>query len=201
MVNLKNFRDFIQNGVNASNDMSNYSTNAINNPSDFFNNLMQNYQNSSLFTQKYNDMTNLANNRNMANGKYGSMQTEQDINRNTQNLLNEDIQQYINNLLGIQNTGLNVAQNLANTGANMTTNQANLQFQQEQADKEKNNFWSNLLRALGTSAVVSGYNSVASPAFAGLTDAMRNQFGVSRESLADTYNMNNFSKNNIKKIS
>lgn len=139
------------------------------NPTEFLEMLMKEYQPSSGFQMRNDNALKAAGNSAAAGGMRGSIN---DINNEagiTDTLLGNDMQQWLQNVLGIQGTGLQGEQNLYGTGFNATQNltgdlanvlgtQGSLAFQgTTQKNKAFSDFISGLTKAAGGAAGYGGF--------------------------------------------
>lgn len=92
----------------------------MSNPNEFYNKMMSGYQESPMATRQRQMGTNDALAAASASGMTGSSDLLSQINQQSQNISNQDQQKYFNNMMGINNQGLGMAQNLYNTGYGAT---------------------------------------------------------------------------------
>jgi hypothetical protein len=137
-------------------------------PAAFLEKLMGSYQPSQAFQMKNKNALQAAGNTAAAGGYRG---TGNDMNNEgaiSNTLMNEDMQQWLSNVLGIQGTGLQGEQGLYNTGFNASTGlsgdlsnvlgtQASLGFQgQSQKNQNQTDLLKSLLGMLGGGASKAG---------------------------------------------
>lgn len=104
------------------------------NPGQYYNQIMSNYQESPAAKMQQEVGTNNALNAASASGMLGSSDLLNDINQQSQNISNQDMQQYFNNMMGINTQGLNMAQHMYDAGYG--------------ADAQKASIYNNLARAI-----------------------------------------------------
>lgn len=125
-------------------------------PAAFLEQLMGKYQPSQAFQMKNKNALTAAGNTAAAGGYRGTGQDMNDEGQISNTLMNEDMQQWLNNVLGIQGAGLQGQQGLYNTGFNASTglsgdlanvlgSQASLGFQ---GQAQKNTNQTDLLKSL-----------------------------------------------------
>ncbi len=85
-------------------------------PTSFINKLMEAYKPSEGYKFKQDELGRAAANTAAAGGMRGTPQDQENQMKITQGLLGEDMQQWLQNLLGVQQTGLTGEQNMYNTG-------------------------------------------------------------------------------------
>lgn len=110
------FDPYIQQGQNAYDTMNPVLTDMSTDPTGFLEALMKHYQPSSGYQLKYDNMSKAAGNTAAAGGMRGSLSDISDQARLTDMLMSEDMQQWLQNVLGIQGAGLSGQSNLYNTG-------------------------------------------------------------------------------------
>lgn len=110
----------MNNGQNAYNAMNPALTQMSTNPTAFLEALMQHYQPSNSYQTKLADMTKAAGNTAAAGGMRGSLNDIKNQANLTNTLMGEDMQQWLQNVLGIQNTGLSGLNNFYNSGYDAT---------------------------------------------------------------------------------
>lgn len=130
-------------------------------PAAFLENLMTRYEPSKAYQLRKSEALNAAGNTAAAGGMRGSINDINDQARITDSLLGEDMQQWLQNVLGLHTQGLTGEQNLYNTGFNATKgltgdlsnvlgSQATLAFQgQENQNQSRNDLLSGIIKALG----------------------------------------------------
>lgn len=148
MVNLKNLQQWSQSGLSANKDLLNFSQQAINSPNAFLDSLMSGYGASDIFNRRVNKASNLLRNQMSARGLTGSSFAEEKMLENINNLVGDDMQQYLTNNFNLLNAGLGTANNLNSLGLSAENNAQQLQMQQDAFDynKEQNAFLPQLLK-------------------------------------------------------
>lgn len=152
---------YIQQGQQAYSAISPQLNQMMSNPTEFLNSLMKNYQQSQGYQLKRDEMSRAAGNTAAAGGQRGS---QYDINQQVRlddMLMGEDMQQWLQNILGIQNTGLGGMSNLYNTGydaskslsgdlSNILGTKSQLAFQgQRENNQQQNDIFGGLLSGFG----------------------------------------------------
>lgn len=128
-------------------------------PAAFLENLMKSYTASRGYGMKRDEMLRAAGNSAAAGGMRGSPSDMQNEAQLTDMLMGEDMQQWLQNVLGIQGAGMQGLGHFYDTGAGATSDMANIlgtqgsMAFQNQAQKNKNSsdLWRNFAR-LGTTA-------------------------------------------------
>ena len=145
MVNLKNLQQWSQSGLSANKNLLNFSQQAINNPNAFLDSLMSGYGGSDIFNRRVNKASNLLRNQMSARGLTGSSFADEKMLENINNLVGDDMQQYLTNNFNLLNAGLGTANNLNSLGMSAENNAQQLQMQQDAFDynKEQNAFFFN----------------------------------------------------------
>jgi len=148
MVSLKNLQAWSKSGLSANKDLLNFSQQAINNPNAFLDSLMSGYGASDIFNRRVNKASNLLRNQMSARGLTGSSFAEEKMLENINNLVGDDMQQYLTNNFNLLNAGLGTANNLNSLGLSAENNAQQLQMQQDAFDynKEQNAFLPQLLK-------------------------------------------------------
>lgn len=161
------FDPYIAQGQQAYQDMYGPLADMTKDPSKFLESLLGNYEPSKSYQLKKDEALRAAGNTAAAGGMRGSMQDIEKESRLTDALLGDDMQQWLNNVLGIQKTGLAGEQGFYNTGfdasqklegdlMNTLGQQGNLAYQQQ---AEKNKRFSDLLSSiLGGAGSLAGIN-------------------------------------------
>lgn len=145
---------FIQQGQQAYNTMNPQLSQMTSNPTAFLDALMKNYQPSQGYQMKRDEMSRAAGNTAAAGGQRGSMYDINQQARLDDVLMGEDMQQWLQNVMGIQNTGLSGMSNLYNTGydaskslsgdlANVLGTKGQLAFQGQRESNQQSNDWMN----------------------------------------------------------
>lgn len=168
---MKQYEKYAQKGAEAQNPFYNAGTGAIpqyqdwlkqmQDPSKFINEQMGNYQASPYAQYQQQQQMNALNNMASASGLMGSTPAMQQAQQNAQNISSQDMQQYLNNVLGINtqygqgvgnmmNMGQGAANQLTNLYGNMGQNMGQLAYNQRAA--KNNDFW-NMLSGAGSAAM------------------------------------------------
>jgi hypothetical protein len=160
MVSLKNLQAWSKSGLSANKDLLNFSQQAINNPNAFLDSLMSGYGASDIFNRRVNKASNLLRNQMSARGLTGSSFAEEKMLENINNLVGDDMQQYLTNNFNLLNAGLGTANNLNSLGLSAENNAQQLQMQQNAFDyeKEQNAFFPQLIKGF-VGNVVGGLSS------------------------------------------
>ena len=148
MVSLKNLQAWSKSGLSANKDLLNFSQQAINNPNAFLDSLMSGYGASDIFNRRVNKASNLLRNQMSARGLTGSSFADEKMLENINNLVGDDMQQYLTNNFNLLNAGLGTANNLNSLGLSAENNAQQLQMQQDAFDynKEQNAFLPQVLK-------------------------------------------------------
>lgn len=149
MVNLKNLNKWSQSGLSANQNLLDFSQQAIKNPNQFLDSLMSGYGMSDIFNKRVNKASNLFRNQMSARGLTGSSFADEKMLSGINDLVGEDMQQYLANNFNLLNSGLGVANNLSSSGLSAENNAQQLQMQQDQFDytKEQNEFFPQLIKS------------------------------------------------------
>jgi hypothetical protein len=130
-------------------------------PASVLENIMGSYQPSKSYQLKKDEMTKAAGNTAAAGGMRGSLQDITNESRITDALLGDDMQQWLNNVLGIQGKGLEGISHLYDTGydaskslagdlSNVLGTQAGLAFQgQANKNQKQSDMWGGLGKLAG----------------------------------------------------
>lgn len=163
MVNLKNLQQWSSSGLSANKDLLNFSQQAINNPNAFLDSLMSGYGASDIFNRRVNKASNLLRNQMSARGLTGSSFADDQLASTINDLVRDDMQQYLTNNFNLLNAGLGTANNLNSLGLSAENNAQQLQMQQDAFDynKEQNAFLPALLKSFIGSAVTGLSSGVA----------------------------------------
>lgn len=151
-------------------------------PTGYLDKLMQNYEPSKGYQLKRDEALRAAGNSAAAGGMRG---TQQDLVNSTQiadRLLGDDMQQWLNNVYGIQGMGLGGQQRIADRGFDASTNLANLYGQQGQLafkgedwkNRQKQDLTNQFLHLLSTGggALAGGFMGSAAGGVGALPGAM-----------------------------
>lgn len=113
---------YIQQGQQAGQNLSPLYQSLANDPSAFYNNMMQNYKPSEGFQLKQKEALGAAGNTAAAGGYRGNQADMINATNISNRLMGEDMQQWWNNIMGLQNTGIAGQQGMYNTGYNASAN-------------------------------------------------------------------------------
>lgn len=170
-VGHQTYDPYVNRGNQAANTINPLYERFATDPRGYLDELMSGYEPSQGYQKRKEELTRAAGNTAAAGGYRG---TPSDIRNQTEivnGLLSEDMQQFLQNIFGIQNTGLQGEQGFSNTGFNASNNladivgnslnqQGGLAFQsarqkneyEQENQNRKQQFWLNLLGALGGTA-------------------------------------------------
>jgi len=161
------YNPFIQRGNEAYNKSNPIYDQMLKDPAGFLESLMQKYEPSRGFQLKKDQMLKAAGNTAAAGGMRGSLQDIDQEAHLTDMLMGEDMQQWLKNVLGIEDTGLTGNQHLYDTGYDASKNlagdlsnvfgtQGQLAFQgQREQNKSRSDALAGLAKLFG--AGVGGY--------------------------------------------
>lgn len=163
------YNPYQQQGQNAYNQLNPMVSEMAQDPSAFYENLIKNYEPSKAYNLRRDEALNAASATAAAGGRRGTPQDMMDQARITDSLLGEDMQQWYNNILGLQDRGMQGLGNFYNTGydatnniANVLNSQGSLAFQgQAQKNANTQNLWSNAMKAAGAIAGMASGNPFA----------------------------------------
>ncbi len=117
---------YIQEGQNAYNQMQGPISQMTQDPAAFLEKIMGSYEPSKGYQLRRDEALRAAGNTAAAGGMRGSMQDIESESRLTDSLLGEDMQQWLNNVLGLQTQGLQGQQVFYNSGLQSSGNLADL---------------------------------------------------------------------------
>jgi hypothetical protein len=152
---------YIQHGNEAYNKLNPQYENMTTDPSAFLEHIMKGYEPSKSYQLRRDETQRAAGNSAAAGGMRGSINDITNQSRLTDSLLGEDMQQWLNNVLGIQKEGMAGEQNFFNTGydatkslegdlSNVLGTQAGLAFQgQANQNQSRSDLLSGIAKALG----------------------------------------------------
>ncbi len=156
---------YVNAGLDASGKTKDVYENLMNDPTAFINQLMKGYQPSEGYQFQKGELTKELGNAAAAGGVAGTPYDVMNQGKGIQGLLSGDMQQFLQNALGLFRTGLSGEENIAGRGYNATgqltdtlgnalNQQGGLAFQnaqQQNADArtDKKNLWSMFGKALG----------------------------------------------------
>ena len=152
---------YVSAGRDASSTTKSQYENLINDPQGFLDKIMQGYNPSSGFQFKKDQLQKALGGSAAAGGYAGTTGDQYMQGEGVDNLLSEDMQQYLQNVLGLYNTGLSGEEGIAGRGYNASSSladllggglnqQANLAFQgQQQQNTNKNALMNSLMKLAG----------------------------------------------------
>lgn len=155
------YEPYVQYGREAYGNMSPIFQNMSSDPAAFLESLLASYEPSRAYGLARDEALRAAGATAAAGGTRGSIEDISDQARIADSLLGNDMQQWLNNVLGIQGTGLTGQSNIFNTGFNASTNlasdlanalgsQASLAYQgQSQRNANRQGLFSGLAGAAG----------------------------------------------------
>ena len=158
------YNPFIQQGQSAYNTMSPQLNQMAQDPTAFLEAMMQGYQPSRGYQLRRDEAQRAAGNSAAAGGMRGSINDITNQSRLTDALLGEDMQQWLQNLMGIQgmgmqglgqfyNAGYGASGNLASDMSNLLGTQAQLAFQgQSQKNQNKKDMIGGIAKGIGAVA-------------------------------------------------
>lgn len=156
------YEPYIGYGKEAYGNLNPGLTEQATHPAEFLENLLQKYQPSRAYQLARDETQRAAGNTAAAGGMRGSINDITNQSRLTDSLLGEDMQKWLQNVLGIQgtgqtglgnffNTGFNASQGLSSDLSNVLGTQAGLAFQgQANQNKSRSDLLSGLAQAFGT---------------------------------------------------
>lgn len=147
---------YIQGGQQAGDILTTQYGNMASDPQEFINSIMRNYKPSEGYQFQKGELEKEAGNAAAAGGIAGTPYHQQQQAQLVQQLLSTDMQNWLNNVLGVQRTGLQGEQNLFNTGYDASGRQSDLETnalnQQAglayQGQSQKNNAHNQLIQAI-----------------------------------------------------
>lgn len=116
------FDPYVNRGQQAGASLSPLYERLMNDPSGYYNDMMKNYKPSEGFALKQKEALGAAGNTAAAGGYRGSQADMINATNISNRLMGDDMQQWWNNLMGLQNTGIAGQQGMYNTGFNASTN-------------------------------------------------------------------------------
>ena len=155
---------YINRGLDAGGKAQTQYDRLLSDPTGFINEIMKNYKESDSYNFAKDRLTKEMGNTAAAGGIAGTPLDQMNQAEGVQGLLSKDMQQYLQNALGVYGTGLSGEQGLYDTGFNASSNltdalggalnqQAGLAFQgQQQKNMDRNAKWNMLAKALGIGA-------------------------------------------------
>lgn len=159
---------YINQGRGASNRLGSEYENMLNDPTGFIDNIMKNYKTSEGYNFQKDQLTKELGNTAAAGGIAGTPLDQMNQGKGIQGLLSQDMQQYLQNALGIHTQGLGGEEGIANKGfgasgsladllGNALNQQGGLAFQNsQQNNSNRSAMISALVKALGGAAGAFG---------------------------------------------
>lgn len=155
------YDDYVNAGKDASGKTKTQYEDMINDPTGFINKLMEGYKTSEGYNFQKDQLTKELGNAAAAGGIAGTPQDQMNQGQGIQKLLSADMQQFLQNVLGRYDKGLEGEEGVATRGYDASgkltdalggalNQQGGLAFQdQQQKNKNKNDLWSMFGKALG----------------------------------------------------
>lgn len=155
---------YVNAGQDASGKTKSQYEELINDPTGFINKLMEAYKTSDGYNFQKDELTKSYGNSAAAGGIAGTPLDQQNQAEGVQGLLSKDMQQFLQNALGVFNTGLSGEEGIANRGFDASgkltdalgiglNQQGGLAFNDaQQKNKNKSDLWSMFGKALGGGA-------------------------------------------------
>lgn len=155
---------YINAGLDASGKTKSKYEDLMNDPTGFINKLMEGYKPSEGYQFQKEQLTKELGNTAAAGGIAGTPQDQMNQGEGIQKLLSGDMQQFLKNVLGVFDTGLEGEEGVASRGYDASgkltdalgsalNQQGGLAFQDaQQKNKNKNDMWSMFGKALGAGA-------------------------------------------------
>ena len=163
-VGHQGYDPYINSGLDASDKTKSTYEELMGDPTAFINKLMEGYKPSEGYQFQKDQLTKELSNTAAAGGVAGTPMDQMNQAGEIQQLLGKDMQQFLNNVLGVFNTGLQGEEGIASRGYDASKNltdllggalnqQGGLAFQnQQQNNQNKNQLWSMFGKALGAAA-------------------------------------------------
>lgn len=163
-VGHQGYDPYINSGLDASGRTKSKYEELMSDPTAFINKLMEGYKPSEGYQFQKDQLTKELSNTAAAGGVAGTPMDQMNQAEGIQGLLGKDMQQFLQNVLGVFNTGLEGEEGIATRGYDASKNltdllggalnqQGGLAFQdQQQKNKNKNDLWSMFGKALGAGA-------------------------------------------------
>ena len=191
-VGQQYYTPYVNRGEQASQQSNELYQRLAQDPSGYFNELIESYKPTAAYKSKYERAMREATNTANAGGYGGTQLDQEERARLADRLAEEDLQQYINNILGIQGTGLEGLQHQGDYGyqasqgaadylGNAYGNQAeNAYAGRAQQLKNQSNVFSDLLKggAQAAGAYFTGGASLLPQAAEGLQSSIGQQRGL-----------------------
>lgn len=160
-VGHKGYDPYVNAGLDASGRTKSIYESLMNDPTAFINKLMEGYKPSEGYQFQKEELTKDLSNTAAAGGVAGTPMDQHNQGREIQKLLSGDMQQFLQNILGTFNTGLQGEEGIATRGYDASKNltdllggalnqQGGLAFQdQQQKNQNRNDLWKMFGKALG----------------------------------------------------
>lgn len=160
-VARQGYDPYVNAGLDASGKTKSQYEGLMNDPTGFINKLMESYKPSEGYQFQKDQLTSELGNTAAAGGIAGTPLDQMNQGAGVQKLLSGDMQQFLQNALGVYNTGLSGEEGIAGRGFDASgrltdalggalNQQGGLAFQnQQQRNKNKNDMWSMFGKALG----------------------------------------------------
>ena len=168
---------YVQQGQQAQSQLNPLLEKMMLDPNAFFEELSKGYEPSRGYQLKRDEALNAAGNSAAAGGFRGTQEDLINSTKISDRLMGEDFQQWYNNLMGIQNKGIEGSMHIGDQGYEAATNIGNLRNQQgalaynaaNNANKGNTDFLNQLMKMLATggSAAIGGMAGGAPGAVAG----------------------------------
>lgn len=158
------YDDYVNQGKDASGRTKAAYESMMNDPTGFINKIMEQYKNSEAYGFKKDALTKEMGNTAALGGFAGTNYDQMNQAAGVQGLLSQDMQEFLQNVLGRYDKGLKGEEGVANRGYNATgqltdtltgglNQQGGLAFQdQQQKNQNKNDLWHMFGKALGAGA-------------------------------------------------
>lgn len=158
------YDDYVNAGKDASGKTKTQYESMMNDPTGFINKLMEGYKTSEGYNFQKDQLTKELGNTAAAGGIAGTPQDQMNQGQGVQKLLSADMQQFLQNVLGRYDKGLEGEEGVATRGYDASgkltdalggalNQKGGLAFQdQQQKNKNKNDLWSMFGKALGAGA-------------------------------------------------
>lgn len=165
------YNPFIQGGQQAGNVLSGAYGNMLNDPTEFINNILAKYKESPGAQYQSGLLTKGIANTAAAGGYAGTPEAQREYAETAQNVMSGDMQQFLQNALGVYGTGLSGEQDFYNKGftasgsladaiASVLGSQGGLAFNQAtQSNMDRQAMMNALLKAISGGAGVSSGNA------------------------------------------
>lgn len=121
------YNPYMQAGQNMMGQQNGIYSQMMSNPSEYFNQLASGYKESPGYQSQLKAALGAGTNASAAGGMAGSLQHQDQAMGTASDMANKDFQQYMQNIMGLQQTGLQGGENTQNRGFNATQDWANMQ--------------------------------------------------------------------------